>query len=147
MVQKPPHRRSQMQSSRGQLCGTIGHYWYKKNFHLRRVARGKAELVAGSCFSRNPGVRRQAFRRRMSLDYSTRPIRVGVLTDEPLRLEGLQGIFEDRPNGGYAPLLPVRGTLEELLAEPRLTIMVVDLSALSRRVRTEIGRESCRRRE
>jgi DNA-binding NarL/FixJ family response regulator len=80
----------------------------------------------------------------MSLDYSTRPIRVGVLTDEPLRIEGLEDIFEDRPSGGYAPLLPVRGTLEEFLAEPRLTIMVVDLSALSRGVRTV--EDICRRR-
>jgi len=29
-----------------------------------------------------------------------KPIRIGVLSDEPLRLEGLTGIFEDLPARG-----------------------------------------------
>ena len=50
----------------------------------------------------------------MSSIHHDEPIRVGVLTDEPLRMEGLAGIFEDRPGEGYAPLSPVFGDFEEL---------------------------------
>lgn len=55
------------------------------------------------------------------------PIRVGVLTDEPLRQEGLASIFEDRPGDGYALLSPVIGTRDELLADTNLVFLVVDL--------------------
>jgi DNA-binding NarL/FixJ family response regulator len=64
------------------------------------------------------------------------PIRVGVLTDEPLRLVGLYSIFEHGPEEGYAPLTPVIGTIEELLADPTLEYLVVDLNASSGSLRT-----------
>jgi DNA-binding NarL/FixJ family response regulator len=57
-------------------------------------------------------------------------IRIGVLSDEPLRLEGLAGIFEERPAEGVAPLTPVFGSLDELLSDRALTFLVVDLNAL-----------------
>ncbi len=59
------------------------------------------------------------------------PIRVGVLADEPLRLEGIASIFEDLPGEGYASLSPVVGTLEELLSDSKLAFLVVDLHTSS----------------
>ena len=65
----------------------------------------------------------------MSSIHNDKPIRIGVLTDEPLRLEGLAGIFEERPAEGFAPLSPVFGNLDELLSDRKLTFLVVDLNA------------------
>ncbi len=62
---------------------------------------------------------------------SNDPIRVGVLTDEPIRLEGLASIFEHGPDEGYAPLLPVMGDMDALLADTALKFLVVDLHSLS----------------
>jgi DNA-binding NarL/FixJ family response regulator len=59
-------------------------------------------------------------------------IRVGVLTDEPLRLAGLASVFEEGPGEGYALLFPVYGTLEELLSDSSLAYLVVDLLSPSR---------------
>lgn len=73
------------------------------------------------------------------LNRSDQPIRVGVLIDEPLCLEGIATIFEDRSSAGYARLAPVVGTLEELSSDPTLTIMVVNLNHLSRGVQTAEG--------
>lgn len=58
------------------------------------------------------------------------PIRVGVLTDEPLRLEGIAGIFEEQPGDEYTPLHPVIGTIEELLSDETLVYLVVDLHSV-----------------
>jgi DNA-binding NarL/FixJ family response regulator len=60
---------------------------------------------------------------------NSKPIRIGVFTDEPLRLEGLAGIFEERPATGFAPLTPAFGDLDELLSDRMLTFLVVDLNA------------------
>lgn len=65
----------------------------------------------------------------MSSIRNNKSIRIGVLTDEPLRLEGLAGIFEEQPAEGFAPLTPVFGNLDELLADRKLTFLVVDLNA------------------
>ena len=59
------------------------------------------------------------------------PIRVGVFTDEPLRLEGIASIFEDLPGEGYAPISPVFGSLDELLSDSTLAFLVVDLNSSS----------------
>jgi DNA-binding NarL/FixJ family response regulator len=72
----------------------------------------------------------------MSLIQSAEPIRVGVLTDEPLRLAGLNSIFEDGPGEGYAPLTSVIGTIDELLADSTLEYMIVDMNASSGGLRT-----------
>jgi DNA-binding NarL/FixJ family response regulator len=58
------------------------------------------------------------------------PIRVGVLTDEPIRMQGLASIFEYRPSEGHAPLFPVFGSIEELSSDPTLGFLVVDLHSL-----------------
>jgi DNA-binding NarL/FixJ family response regulator len=72
----------------------------------------------------------------MSLIRNVDPIRVGVLTDEPLRLEGLASIFEHNPGEACAQLIPVAGKMDELLSDSTLEYMVVDLNSSSQSLRT-----------
>ena len=51
----------------------------------------------------------------MSAMFSTEPIRIGVVANEPMRLEGLTSIFENHAKPGEIQLLPIVGTLEEHL--------------------------------
>ncbi|MGA3370511.1 MAG: response regulator transcription factor [Terracidiphilus sp.] len=67
----------------------------------------------------------------MSLILDVEPIQIGLATDEPIRLEGFASIFEQPPLKGKPPLLPVYGSIEELLNHPKLTYLVVDLHASS----------------
>ena len=62
------------------------------------------------------------------------PIRIGLIAGEPLRMEGLKSIFERQPEPGQVPLLPVTGTLEELLADPKIEFLVVALNSSSGRI-------------
>jgi len=62
---------------------------------------------------------------------TSKPLRVGLLTDEPLRMEGLAGILEEQPRNGNAPLTPVFGAFEELLSDSTLSYLVVDLHSNS----------------
>jgi DNA-binding NarL/FixJ family response regulator len=64
------------------------------------------------------------------------PIRVGVFTDEPLRLEGLARIFEDRSSKDHASLIPVMGRLDELLSDFKLRFLVMDLNSASDGMKT-----------
>jgi DNA-binding NarL/FixJ family response regulator len=64
----------------------------------------------------------------MCLIHNSESIRVGVLADEPLRLEGLASIFEDHPGEGRARLSPVFGKIDELLSDFRLAYLVVGLN-------------------
>jgi DNA-binding NarL/FixJ family response regulator len=82
-------------------------------------------------------------RHSMSSIRNPEAIRVGVLTEEPIRLEGLSSIFEDRPDDGYAPLSPVIGKIDQLLSDSSLTYLVVDLNSFVRWMETL---ESIRRR-
>ena len=63
----------------------------------------------------------------MTLTTNPEPIRIGFLTDEPIRLEGFNSAFDRPTPEGCPSLLPVTGTLAELLAGPDLEYMVVDL--------------------
>ena len=67
----------------------------------------------------------------MSFHRSVRPIHIGLVADEPMRLAGLVSIFEDQREEGPAKLVPITGTLPELLAGPDLEYLVIDLSAVS----------------
>ena len=62
------------------------------------------------------------------------PIRIGLIAGEPLRMEGLNSIFERQPEPGQVPLLPVTGTLESLMADPSIEFLVVDLNSSSGRL-------------
>jgi DNA-binding NarL/FixJ family response regulator len=56
-------------------------------------------------------------------------IRVGVVAGEPIRLEGLTSVFEREPEFGQSPLLPVIGTLDELVADRELEYLIIDLNS------------------
>lgn len=72
----------------------------------------------------------------MAADSNPPPIRIGVLTGEPIRLAGLSTVFEEPPNPGKPQLLPQVGTLEELLADPDLHYMVVDFNSSAEGLKT-----------
>lgn len=59
------------------------------------------------------------------------PIRIGVTSDEPIRLTGLTSIFDQPAQEGRPPLVPVAGKLEDLLEEKSLGYLVVDLQSSS----------------
>jgi len=63
-------------------------------------------------------------------------IRVGLLAGEPIRIAGLASIFEDSPSNGLSHLLPVIGTIEELLADLTLGYLVLDLNSSSGGIET-----------
>lgn len=54
-------------------------------------------------------------------------IRIGVTSDEPIRLAGLTSIFDLPAQAGRPQLVPVTGKLEELLGRRQLGYLVVDL--------------------
>jgi DNA-binding NarL/FixJ family response regulator len=67
----------------------------------------------------------------MPANRSPKPIPVGLVADEPIRLAGLISIFEVRSEDGLAGLVPVPGSLQELLSSHTLQYMIFDLHASS----------------
>jgi DNA-binding NarL/FixJ family response regulator len=63
-------------------------------------------------------------------------IRIGLPAGEPIRLEGLRTIFEERPAPGQPELVPLEASLEELLANADLDYLVIDLNADSEGLKT-----------
>lgn len=57
------------------------------------------------------------------------PIRIGILTAEPIRVAGLVSIFDLPATEGQARLEPVVSTLAELTAQDTLKYVVIDLHA------------------
>jgi DNA-binding NarL/FixJ family response regulator len=58
-------------------------------------------------------------------------ISIGLVTDEPIRMEGLITIFDQPASATVPKLVPISGTLTELLALPHLRYLVVDLHSFS----------------
>jgi DNA-binding NarL/FixJ family response regulator len=58
-------------------------------------------------------------------------IRIGLVADEPIRLAGLITIFDLPAEQNQARLIPVTGSIDELLASARLEYIVIDLHAVS----------------
>ena len=56
-------------------------------------------------------------------------IRIGLVSEEPIRLEGLATIFDQPAEQGYAQLVPVLGTMEVLLLDSSIEYLVVDLQS------------------
>ncbi|MGA3133318.1 MAG: response regulator transcription factor [Terracidiphilus sp.] len=56
-----------------------------------------------------------------------RPIRIGVLAVEPIRVAGLASIFDLPAESSQAQLVPVIGSLQELTGSPDIEYIVVDL--------------------
>jgi len=79
----------------------------------------------------------------MSTMCETGAIYVGVVAGEPIRLEGLTSVFEREPEFGQSQLLPVIGSLEELLADQELEYLIVDMNSAMRGIETlkEIRRQ------
>jgi DNA-binding NarL/FixJ family response regulator len=65
----------------------------------------------------------------MSSTLNPGQIRIGLVADEPIRLEGLVSIFDQPAGPGHAQLIPVAGTIEQLLENPDLHYLVVDLGS------------------
>jgi DNA-binding NarL/FixJ family response regulator len=63
----------------------------------------------------------------MSSIRNAEPIHVGLVSDEPIRLEGLASVFEQPSGQASPPLLPISGSIDELLARSTLEYLVVDL--------------------
>lgn len=63
----------------------------------------------------------------MSVTHHPVPIHIGLVSDEPIRLEGLVSIFDQPAHNGNASLLPVTGTLPEMLVRTSLEYLVVDM--------------------
>jgi len=59
------------------------------------------------------------------------PIRVGLIADEPIRLQGLASVFEEQADKDHAQLVPVIGTIAELLKNATLEYLVMDLNSSS----------------
>lgn len=57
------------------------------------------------------------------------PIRIGLVANEPIRLAGLSSVFDQPAHEGKPSLLPIPGTIQELLAQSSLEYLVVDLSS------------------
>jgi DNA-binding NarL/FixJ family response regulator len=67
----------------------------------------------------------------MSADRKTESIRIGIMADEPIRLAGLSSIFDQPGEEEFAQLVPLPGTMRELLAKPALKYLVVDMQCSS----------------
>ncbi len=65
----------------------------------------------------------------MSSNRSAVTIRIGLVSDEPIRLEGLVSIFDEAARDGNPSLQPITGALAELLADASLEYLVVDMNS------------------
>jgi DNA-binding NarL/FixJ family response regulator len=78
------------------------------------------------------------------MNTATKPssIRIGVVAGEPIRLEGLASVFDRPMEVGQSVLMPVVGSLEELMKSEELEYLVFDLnsSAGGLKALTEIRR-------
>jgi len=72
----------------------------------------------------------------MTTHRSFEPIQIGVFSDEPIRLEGLTCIFDQPPTEGAAQLIPLVGTLEQLVGRQSLEFLVLDLQSSSVNMQT-----------
>lgn len=63
----------------------------------------------------------------MSSKGSAEAILIGLVSDEPIRLEGLACILEQSSLPGKPQLLPMPGSIEELLQHPTLGYLLLDI--------------------
>lgn len=67
----------------------------------------------------------------MSSNRNVEAIQLGLVSDEPISLEGLTSILQQPPLPGKPALLLVPGSMEELLADPTLEYLLVQLHSAS----------------
>ena len=65
----------------------------------------------------------------MPTEFNSRVIRIGLVADEPIRVAGLATIFDHPAEAGRPQLIPVPGTMAELLAKDAPEYIVVDLNS------------------
>jgi DNA-binding NarL/FixJ family response regulator len=58
-----------------------------------------------------------------------RPVRIGLVAGEPIRVEGLRSIFDQPAAPGHPSLCPVVGAMTDLLANHTIEFLVVDLNS------------------
>jgi DNA-binding NarL/FixJ family response regulator len=63
----------------------------------------------------------------MSAQSKAGPIRIGIVSDEPIRVAGIASVFDQPALAGKPQLVPVVGTVGELLSGDPLGYLVVDL--------------------
>lgn len=63
-------------------------------------------------------------------------IRIGLPAGEPIRLEGLRTIFEEQPAPDRFVLVPVVAPVDDLLANPAVDYLVIDLNSSSDGIKT-----------
>lgn len=63
----------------------------------------------------------------MSSNRTSAPIHIGLVSDEPIRLEGLLSIFDHPAMEGESALCPQAGTLPELLSLASIEYLVIDM--------------------
>ncbi len=64
---------------------------------------------------------------QVASNHVPKPLRIGLVAAEPIRLEGLISIFEARSGEGPSRITPVTGSLKELLSCPLLEFLVFDM--------------------
>jgi DNA-binding NarL/FixJ family response regulator len=57
------------------------------------------------------------------------PVRIGLIAQEPIRLEGMFCIFNQPALEGHPQLQPVTGSIDELLSSAELDYLVVDINS------------------
>ena len=70
----------------------------------------------------------------MSAMYSSETIKIGVVANEPMRLEGLTSIFENHAKTGEPLLQPVVGTLEQHLDDKSIEYVLIDWSSSTKKL-------------
>lgn len=65
----------------------------------------------------------------MSANAKARSIRIGLVAGEPIRIAGLATVFDQPPAPGQPQLVPVTGTIDELLGSNPPEYLVIDLHA------------------
>lgn len=73
-------------------------------------------------------------------------VRIGLVAGEPIRIEGLRTIFDQPGTPGHPTLVPIVGTMAELLANKSIDYLVFDLHSTQNSSRTGLEMlESVRR--
>ena len=75
------------------------------------------------------GHARMASGKQKSTAEPLRPVRIGLVAGEPIRLEGLRTIFDQPAASGHPPLIPIVGAMSDLLANHSIEFLVVDLNS------------------
>ena len=59
---------------------------------------------------------------------SSEPIEIGLVSDHPIRVQGLLSIFDQPGLFGNSPLRPIAGTLSEMLSRSTIEYLLIDMN-------------------